>query len=68
MPLYEYKCNVCGKNMELFLSDGKKKPLCKYCGSKELTRLLSTFNTSEGGKVSDVMSNCPTGTCNLTSK
>lgn len=68
MPLYEYKCNVCGKSMELFLSDSKKEPLCKYCGSKELTRLLSTFSTSEGSKASDGASYCPTGTCNLTNK
>ena len=68
MPLYEYKCNTCGKNMELLLSNSKKSPACKYCNSKDLTRLLSTFSTSAKDKANNNVPYCPTGTCNLAGK
>ena len=68
MPLYEYKCNQCGKTMELLLSNNKEHPVCKHCGNKDLTRLLSTFSTSAENKTDNDMSYCPTGTCNLINK
>ncbi|MDI6793769.1 MAG: zinc ribbon domain-containing protein [bacterium] len=41
MPIYEYKCESCNEKFELL--QGINEALeCKRCGSKELTRLLST--------------------------
>lgn len=65
MPLYEYKCDDCGKRMEILLNRSDEKPVCKYCESENLTRLLSSFNTSESNNGSGDISSCPTGTCNL---
>lgn len=65
MPLYEYKCNACGKTIELLLSKNEDAPVCKYCGSKDMTKLMSSFSTSGESKASSDISACPTGTCNL---
>lgn len=45
MPLYEYKCNRCGRQVNLFFKtyaafdQGEK--LCSHCGSADLKRLIS---------------------------
>ena len=45
MPIYEYRCEKCGQVNE-FLILGRQQPLlCKECGSKDLTKLLSAHNT-----------------------
>lgn len=46
MPLYEYKCNDCGKEFTLVLNlkdyeEGKAE--CSTCKSKNIKRLLGTF-------------------------
>ncbi len=45
MPIYEYRCNHCKKNFsELFLNLKKMENVkCKYCHSRDLTRLVSSF-------------------------
>jgi len=56
MPIYEYRCVACGEVCEIFQGVGDKDdPLqCKYCGSKELERLLSpssfTFKGQAAGQ------------------
>jgi len=45
MPIYEYRCEDCGRKMS-FLVFNTKEDLeegCKYCGSKRLKRLMSRF-------------------------
>ncbi len=43
MPIYEYRCNDCGKISEYLLmrTDEKFTPLCKKCKSKKMSRVLS---------------------------
>ena len=43
MPIYEYRCEDCGKISEFLLMriDGKFKPQCKRCESKKMSRVLS---------------------------
>jgi putative FmdB family regulatory protein len=43
MPIYEYRCNDCGKISEFLLikTDEMFIPQCKECGSKKMTRVLS---------------------------
>ena len=43
MPLYEYKCNKCGKTSE-FLESANKGNIsrkCPHCGKSSLEKLLS---------------------------
>jgi putative FmdB family regulatory protein len=43
MPIYEYRCEDCGKISEFFLlrTDEAFVPECKKCKSKKMSRVLS---------------------------
>ena len=43
MPIYEYRCNDCGKISEFLLikTDETFIPQCKRCKSKKMSRILS---------------------------
>ena len=42
MPLYEYKCLKCGRVSEhLVFHEDEFTPYCKWCGSKEVEKLIS---------------------------
>jgi len=43
MPIYEYRCENCGKITEFLVmrSSDAETVICKYCGSKKLKKLIS---------------------------
>jgi len=46
MPIYEYKCNVCGHEFEeLVLSSCAESPVCPECKSPETEKQLSSFSS-----------------------
>lgn len=47
MPLYEYKCNTCGRRFEALIY-GSMKPVCPKCNGQDLDRLFSAFAVSSG--------------------
>ncbi len=49
MPIYEYRCNQCRREFsELFLNQEEiTKVRCRYCKSKDLTRLISSFSVHQ---------------------
>lgn len=49
MPIYEYRCNQCYREFsELFLNQREiRKVRCRYCKSKDLTRLISSFSVHQ---------------------
>ncbi|MBN1851041.1 MAG: zinc ribbon domain-containing protein [Deltaproteobacteria bacterium] len=68
MPIYEFKCNQCGKNFEklVFPSDDEGTFTCPSCGRKDVSRLLSAFarssSNSLSGLANSVSSSCsPSG-------
>ena len=62
MPIYEYKCDKCGRTFDhLARSFSERAPKCPKCGAKNPRKLLSAFNAGAGG--SRGVSSCPTGTC-----
>ena len=48
MPLYEYRCQKCGKRFEMLrrMADADRDLECPECRSEEVERLLSTFSTA----------------------
>ena len=43
MPTYDYRCNACGHEFELFQSmTDKVKRTCPACGERQLERLIGT--------------------------
>ncbi|HKW06419.1 MAG TPA: zinc ribbon domain-containing protein [Candidatus Dormibacteraeota bacterium] len=47
MPIYEYRCEACGKRSSTLLSSySSPDPSCPHCGKPELRRLVSTFATT----------------------
>ena len=50
MPIYEYRCESCGKRSSALLpSYSSPDPACPHCGKPELKRLVSTFATTRSG-------------------
>jgi len=49
MPIYEYRCNQCHQEFsELILNPKEtKKVRCRYCDSRDLTRLVSSFSVHQ---------------------
>jgi len=50
MPIYEYRCAVCGATSEYLIDVGKDEVIsCKECGSTETEKILSvaSFMTGE---------------------
>ena len=46
MPIYEYRCDKCGKRSSALLSSySAPDPECPHCGARRLRRLVSTFAT-----------------------
>jgi putative FmdB family regulatory protein len=46
MPIYEYLCDECGERFEEYLSTSDKPaPPCPKCGSGDVTKQLSQFQT-----------------------
>lgn len=65
MPIYEYRCNNCGKEFsELFLKiEDAEKAKCKFCNSTNLVKLLSTFcvHQTEESRLTDFNTSKPRG-------
>jgi len=56
MPIYEYRCQSCGKEFELFRSaSGSGEPACKFCGgtTKKLISRSSFHLKGSGWYVTD---------------
>jgi len=50
MPIYEYRCEECGKKSSALLpSFSSPDPACPHCGKPGLRRLVSTFATVSSG-------------------
>ncbi len=46
MPIYEYRCKDCRREMSLIVfSLSEAAPRCKFCGGSNLAQLISRFAT-----------------------
>lgn len=54
MPIYEYRCEDCGKRSSLLVGFSSPDPACPHCGKPALRRLISTFATVSSGDGDDL--------------
>jgi len=53
MPLYDYRCQSCGRLTERFIRPGASTPPavpCAHCGSAETSRAVSRFSFRASGE------------------
>ena len=50
MPIYDFRCGGCGVVSEILLREGDPNmATCPHCGSGDMRKLFSTFNTISKG-------------------
>jgi putative FmdB family regulatory protein len=49
MPLYEYRCEKCGKRFEELVMNSLEKVSCPDCESDDVEREFSIFASSASG-------------------
>jgi putative FmdB family regulatory protein len=53
VPLYEYRCSICGRRFEVLqrVGEGPEGLTCPACGRSEIDREASTFaGAASGGR------------------
>jgi len=65
MPIFEYKCNDCGKKFDVLhkSSANLEEVACPDCQSKNNKKLLSSFSTSVNSSSSYSGQSCPHEHC-----
>jgi putative FmdB family regulatory protein len=63
MPLYEYRCDKCGRSFELLVRSASQQnePKCPHCGSPRVTKAISLFGVGGGGGGSALSASCGPG-------
>jgi putative FmdB family regulatory protein len=64
MPIYDYKCEECGKTYDVFhkVREVLEDVVCPACGSAKHTRLLSAPSFSMGNSQAEAPP-CANGSC-----
>ncbi len=61
MPIYEYQCGHCDHEFEKLVLSSSEKVSCPKCKSKKVSRVMSTFAFSSGGKFKSTASSSCSG-------
>jgi putative FmdB family regulatory protein len=48
MPLYEFKCEDCGKSGEILIIGTQDEVVCQSCGSTNMTKQISAHSSMSG--------------------
>lgn len=69
MPIFEYKCNNCGKKFDVLhkSSTNMAEVVCPDCQSKNSKKLLSSFSASMSSGGFEGGSSCSDGSCGVPS-
>jgi len=72
LPLYEYRCEDCGKKSDVLASIAEKEaglhPVCPKCGSKDCRQVfgrVTVLTSSKSGEFDDDMPDDPGDTDDL---
>lgn len=67
MPIYEYRCGRCEHEFEKLVFNASAEIVCPKCQSKKVSRMMSAFAFSSGGKfkstASSSCSGCSSSSC-----
>ena len=58
MPIYEYRCDDCGKQFEKLVRASAPKVACPGCGGEKLEQQYSTFSAQMGSGGSAAAAPC----------
>lgn len=63
MPLFEYRCQDCGRIIEIFAQRRERsaEQKCPECGKANLERVLSPFSATVSGGGSNAATSCGFG-------
>jgi putative FmdB family regulatory protein len=63
VPIFDYLCNDCGKQSEMFVPDLKVEPLCMLCGSKNLRKTMRKISSFSKESIKSFPISCDTSCC-----
>jgi putative FmdB family regulatory protein len=63
MPIFEYRCEVCGEKFEKIVTLAAVNITCKSCGSPQVEKLLSVFAVVGASRTSSPAEPGPCGAC-----
>jgi len=59
MPIYEYKCEQCGKSFEALIKSENDLPKkCPFCGEPNPEKLISSFSTTSSTNRNQACESC----------
>ena len=60
MPVYEYRCDKCGKNFDLFVRSvaQRREPKCPHCGSTKVKKAISLFGVGGASGGQELSASC----------
>jgi putative FmdB family regulatory protein len=63
MPIYEYRCQVCGAEFEVFVRSPSRQvsPICPKCGSQKVEKAISLFGVGGGTMGNASRASCSSG-------
>ena len=63
MPIYEYRCEECDADFELFIRSFSQQadPSCPRCGSRRVKKAISVFGVGRGTSSSALGASCDSG-------
>jgi putative FmdB family regulatory protein len=63
MPIYEYRCEECDEQFQLFVRSLSRQvePTCPRCGSHKVKKAISLFGLGKPGAGATMSASCDTG-------
>ncbi|MEF3168080.1 MAG: zinc ribbon domain-containing protein [Deltaproteobacteria bacterium] len=63
MPIYEFRCRLCGKVSEHLLFSSDTSPACPSCGAEGMEKLMSRTSSASGVSEGRIPGPKDTGCC-----